>query len=200
MPLQLSFPKSSLGINQASKTVGQTFWLRHMKCWFAFREPAMFINDRPEEGGRFVSVAMGNEISSIAQNGFSEPREDNDPVAYLPPFNRDVWSVQEFQQVSGVLLRKHYGLDLNDTFLCEESVVQDCIRQGWQPYPPKESVSNIVRSLKGVSARMLRQELPDLARHYWQDQFWSPSYFAASCGGAPLSIIKEYIDQQQRPS
>ncbi|MBT2232120.1 transposase, partial [Nonomuraea sp. NEAU-A123] len=29
--------------------------------------------------------------------------------------------------------------------------------------------------------------------------FWSPSYFAASCGGAPLSIIKEYIENQKRP-
>ncbi|MFG1611180.1 transposase [Nonomuraea wenchangensis] len=29
--------------------------------------------------------------------------------------------------------------------------------------------------------------------------FWSASYFAASCGGAPLSIIKAYIEQQRRP-
>ncbi|MFC9615422.1 transposase [Streptomyces sp. NPDC056938] len=28
----------------------------------------------------------------------------------------------------------------------------------------------------------------------WGDHFWSPSYSAASCGGAPLSIIKEYVD------
>ncbi|WP_345005863.1 transposase, partial [Streptosporangium album] len=30
--------------------------------------------------------------------------------------------------------------------------------------------------------------------------FWSPSYFAASCGGAPLTIIKAYIEQQRRPA
>jgi REP-associated tyrosine transposase len=29
---------------------------------------------------------------------------------------------------------------------------------------------------------------------------WFPSYFAASCGGAPLAIIKEYIEQQKRPA
>ncbi|MFD8222381.1 transposase, partial [Streptomyces sp. NPDC059697] len=29
---------------------------------------------------------------------------------------------------------------------------------------------------------------------------WSPSYFAGSCGGAPLSIVKDYIDNQQRPA
>ena len=30
--------------------------------------------------------------------------------------------------------------------------------------------------------------------------FWSPSYFAGSCGGAPLSIVREYIDNQKRPA
>lgn len=48
-------------------------------------------------------------------------------------------------------------------------------------YPPKIAVSALVNraSLRG--------------------HFWSPSYFAASCGGAPLSIINQYIEQQRRP-
>ena len=66
-------------------------------------------------------------------------------------------------------------------------------------YPPKVDVSSLVRSLKGVSSRMLRQERSDLAAHYWKEMLWSPSYFAASCGGAPLSIIKQYVEDQQRP-
>jgi putative transposase len=66
-------------------------------------------------------------------------------------------------------------------------------------YPPKVSVSSLVRSLKGVSSRMLRQERPDIVEHYWKEMLWSPSYFAASCGGAPLSIIKQYVEQQQKP-
>lgn len=66
-------------------------------------------------------------------------------------------------------------------------------------YPPKVAVSSLVRSLKGVSSRMLRQERPDVVQHYWKEMLWSPSYFAASCGGAPLSIIKQYVEDQQRP-
>ena len=42
-------------------------------------------------------------------------------------------------------------------------------------------------------------ERPDIAQHYWKNQLWSPSYFAASCGGAPLEIIKQYVEQQNRP-
>jgi putative transposase len=67
-------------------------------------------------------------------------------------------------------------------------------------YPPKVSLARLAGSLKGVSARRLRQEFPGHIRKYlWGEHFWSPSYFAASCGGAPLSIIKEYIEQQKRP-
>jgi putative transposase len=67
-------------------------------------------------------------------------------------------------------------------------------------YPPQVKLSTLVGSLKGVSARRLRQEYNDHIRKYlWGDHFWSPSYFAASCGGAPLSIIKEYIENQKRP-
>ncbi|WP_376775413.1 transposase [Saccharothrix ecbatanensis] len=34
----------------------------------------------------------------------------------------------------------------------------------------------------------------------YRDHLWSPSYFAASCGGAPLSIIKQYVENQRRPA
>jgi putative transposase len=57
-------------------------------------------------------------------------------------------------------------------------------------YPPKVSLSRLVGSLKGVSARLLRQEFTGrVNRAIMHRHFWSPSYFAASCGGAPLSII-----------
>ena len=64
-------------------------------------------------------------------------------------------------------------------------------------YPPKHSVSSLVNSLKGVSSRLLRLERPDLAARYWKGMLWSPSYFAASCGGAPVGILRNHIEQQQ---
>ena len=63
-------------------------------------------------------------------------------------------------------------------------------------YPPKVSVSKLVNSLKGVSSRLIRKKHPELKKSYWKGGLWSPSYFASSCGGAPLSIIKQYIEQQ----
>lgn len=64
-------------------------------------------------------------------------------------------------------------------------------------YPPKVSVSTLVNSLKGVSSRFLRQWRPEVSGRYFKGVLWSPSYFAASCGGAPLAIIKQYVEQQR---
>lgn len=66
-------------------------------------------------------------------------------------------------------------------------------------YPPKVSVSKLVNSLKGVSSRHLRKRFAELEKRYWKGVLWSPSYFAASCGGAPLSVIRQYIEQQKTP-
>ena len=66
-------------------------------------------------------------------------------------------------------------------------------------YPPKVSVSSLVNSLKGASSRVLRRLCPDIAKSYCRGVLWSPSYFAASCGGAPISIVRQYIEQQKTP-
>jgi putative transposase len=68
-------------------------------------------------------------------------------------------------------------------------------------YPPKIALSKLVNSLKGVSSRYLRAEYTDRTNQTGTGSVvWSPSYFAASCGGAPLSIVKEYIENQKRPT
>ncbi|MCZ4262843.1 IS200/IS605 family transposase [Limimaricola sp. G21655-S1] len=64
-------------------------------------------------------------------------------------------------------------------------------------YPPKVSLSKLVNSLKGVSSRRLREERPEVTGRYHQGALWSPSYFAASCGGAPLSVIADYVKSQR---
>jgi len=67
-------------------------------------------------------------------------------------------------------------------------------------YPPKVAVSALVNSLKGVSSRMIRKKnYPEIKKKLWGAALWSPSYFAGSCGGAPISIIPQYIEQQRTP-
>lgn len=67
-------------------------------------------------------------------------------------------------------------------------------------YPPKVAVSNLVNSLKGVSSRLVRKKnYPSIQKKLWGNMLWSPSYFAGSCGGAPIAVIRQYIEQQQTP-
>ena len=61
---------------------------------------------------------------------------------------------------------------------------------------PHTTPSKLVNSLKGVSSRLLHREFPELEKYYRKGGLWSPSYFIASCGGAPMEIGKEYIENQ----
>ena len=67
-------------------------------------------------------------------------------------------------------------------------------------YPPKVSVASLVNSLKGVSSRMIRKKNdPGIRKKLWGGALWSPSYFAGSCGGAPIAVVRQYIEHQQTP-
>jgi putative transposase len=68
-------------------------------------------------------------------------------------------------------------------------------------YPPKVRLSELVNSLKCVSSRRLQQEFPAI-KAFWSVRksrgvLWTPSYFAGSVGGAPLSVLKQYIEQHK---
>ena len=68
-------------------------------------------------------------------------------------------------------------------------------------YPPKIAISALVNSLKGVSSRLIRKKrYPSILKKLWGGSLWSPSYFAGSCGGAPISILRQYIEDQRTPN
>ena len=68
-------------------------------------------------------------------------------------------------------------------------------------YPPKIAISALVNSLKGVSSRLIRKKrYPSIQKKLWGGSLWSPSYFAGSCGGAPISILRQYIEVQRTPN
>ena len=68
-------------------------------------------------------------------------------------------------------------------------------------FHPKNSISAVVGSLKSSTARMLKKEFPEeVKKHYWgKVSFWSNSYYCASCGGAPIDVLKKYIKNQKTP-
>jgi putative transposase len=66
--------------------------------------------------------------------------------------------------------------------------------------PPHVAVSEFVNALKTNAARILRRDFAkELARWYKQPVLWSRSYCAISVGGAPLDVLKRYIELQDAP-
>jgi putative transposase len=67
-------------------------------------------------------------------------------------------------------------------------------------YPAKIALSKLVNALKGTTSRELKRYYPELNQVAWRkNALWSPSYFVGSVGGAPLEVLKQYINQQNRP-
>ena len=61
--------------------------------------------------------------------------------------------------------------------------------------PPAAALSGLVQKLKRRSSRMLRAELPTLAR---LPALWSPSWFVSTVGGAPLDVVRRYVENQKQ--
>ena len=64
-------------------------------------------------------------------------------------------------------------------------------------YPPLVQLTKLVNSLKSVTSRRLRNDFIDLRAAYSKPVLWSRSYFIGSCGGAPLEVVKKYIQNQR---
>lgn len=67
-------------------------------------------------------------------------------------------------------------------------------------YPPKISISTLVAALKTTTAKAVRQaNFVEVNTKIWGNNFWSPSYFVASTGGANLETVKKYVENQRAP-
>lgn len=72
--------------------------------------------------------------------------------------------------------------------------------EAWEGKSPWVRVSDLVNNLKTVTSRRLRAEYPVVRGAYGgKAVLWSPSYCVVSAGGAPLAVLKGYIEGQKRP-
>ena len=60
---------------------------------------------------------------------------------------------------------------------------------------PQYGIHRLVKQIKGVTSRILRQEFPQINRRL--PTLWTNSYFVSTAGGSPLKIIKKYIENQK---
>jgi REP-associated tyrosine transposase len=61
---------------------------------------------------------------------------------------------------------------------------------------PHSSLSKFINAYKSASSRLLKKEFKDIRKKLWKEYFWSRSYCLLTTGGAPIEIIREYIESQ----
>ena len=85
-----------------------------------------------------------------------------------------------------------------DVFILKGAVGKDHVHMHIE-YPPKHSISYIMKQLKGRSSRMLQKEFPHLKKRYWGRHFWAKGFGAWSTGNITDKMIQEYIEHHRRP-
>ena len=61
---------------------------------------------------------------------------------------------------------------------------------------PKSEISKFLNAYKSASSRLLKKEFPAIREKLWKEYFWSQSFCLLTAGGAPLDVIKRYVESQ----
>ncbi|UWD49283.1 IS200/IS605 family transposase [Clostridioides difficile] len=61
---------------------------------------------------------------------------------------------------------------------------------------PNTEISKLLNAYKSASSRRIKNEFSIIRKHLWKEYFWSKSYCLVTIGGAPLEIVKQYIENQ----
>jgi len=61
---------------------------------------------------------------------------------------------------------------------------------------PNTYISKFINAYKSASSRLIKKEFPCLRDSLWKEYFWSRSFCLLTAGGAPLEVLKRYIESQ----
>ncbi|EHL78804.1 MULTISPECIES: IS200/IS605 family transposase [Bacillus] len=61
---------------------------------------------------------------------------------------------------------------------------------------PNSELSKFINAYKSASSRLIKKNFPHVRKRLWKEMFWSRSYCLLTTGGAPIEIIKKYIESQ----
>lgn len=61
---------------------------------------------------------------------------------------------------------------------------------------PKTEISKFINAYKSASSRLIKKEFPQIKVKLWKEYFWSQSFCLLTTGGAPIDVIRKYIETQ----
>ena len=63
---------------------------------------------------------------------------------------------------------------------------------------PATEISRFINAYKSASSRLLKKEYPEIRNKLWKEYFWSRSFCLITAGGAPIEVIREYIERKKK--
>ena len=61
---------------------------------------------------------------------------------------------------------------------------------------PKTELTKFINAYKSASSRLIKRDFPRVKQFLWKEMFWSKSFCLLTTGGAPIDVIKKYIQNQ----
>ena len=109
-------------------------------------------------------------------------------------YRRKVFSDQMSQYAKNIFIRisSSYNITLE-----EWNHDNDHVHIMFRAHPNTE-ISKFINAYKSASSRLIKKDFPEVRRKLWKEMFWSRSYCLLTTGGAPIEIIRKYIESQSR--
>jgi putative transposase len=61
---------------------------------------------------------------------------------------------------------------------------------------PNSGLTKFINAYKSASSRLIKKEYPQIRQKLWREYFWSRSFCLLTTGGAPIEVIRQYIESQ----
>ena len=109
-------------------------------------------------------------------------------------YRRKVFSDQMSQYAKNIFIRISSSYNIT---LKEWNHDHDHVHIMFRVHPNTE-ISKFINAYKSASSRLIKKDFPEVRRKLWKEMFWSRSYCLLTTGGAPIEIIRKYIESQSR--
>jgi len=114
-------------------------------------------------------------------------------VVWCPKYRRRVLEGAVFERLSELLKNI---CDENSWKIISLEIQPDHVHL-FVSISPATSVSTAIKKLKGISARKLFIEFPELKKKLWGGSLWSPSYYVGTAGNVSAKTIQKYIERTE---
>jgi putative transposase len=116
-------------------------------------------------------------------------------LVWCPKYRKKIFIGEEVRERAGQLVREiceEYGFEIEEMEVAEDHV------HILISFPPKHSISEVVRIIKSISARELFRVFPRLKKRLWSGELWEDGYFARTVGDRlTRQIIDKYIKRHR---